>query len=141
MSSARRTRVAADAAQVSLDELRPARRLHLRRERRARTSSSAAASTVPTSATVSVTLSALRSKTALWTSRTADRNRLVKARLPMIDEATDWIMGRAAIRSRSRSSTTSSVIRSAISDRTLSSRSATVARLANWSEFTAALRT
>ena len=67
-----------------------------------RTTSSAAASTVPTSATVSVTLSALRLKTALWTSRTADRNRLVKARLAMIDEATDWITGRAAIRSRSR---------------------------------------
>jgi hypothetical protein len=48
--------------------------------------------------------------------------------------------GRAAIRSAWRFRTTSSVTFCAISARTLSSRSATVALLANWSEFTAACR-
>ena len=65
----------------------------------------------------------------------------MKARLPMIDEAIDSMSGRAASRSLSFLSTTSSVIFSATSERTLSSRSAAVARLANWSESTAALRT
>ena len=88
-----------------------------------------------------MTVSRSRSNRARWTSRTAVRNRLVKARLPTIVEATDSMIGRAAIRSRSCFSTTSSVTFSAISDRTLSSRSATVARLANWSESTTALRT
>jgi hypothetical protein len=62
----------------------------------------------------------------------------VNARLATTAEATDWISGRAAMRSVSRSSTTSSVIRSATTLRTLSSRSAAVARFANWSESTAA---
>jgi hypothetical protein len=48
--------------------------------------------------------------------------------------------GRAATRSAFCFSTTSSVIFSAMSDLTLSSRSAAVARLANWSEFTTVWR-
>ena len=51
------------------------------------------------------------------------------------------MIGRAAIRSALFFRTTSSVIFCATSERTLSSRSATVARLANWSESTAAWRT
>ena len=50
------------------------------------------------------------------------------------------MIGRAATRSAWFFSTTSSVIFSAISDLTLSSRSASVARLANWSELTTVWR-
>lgn len=50
---------------------------------------------------------------------------------PTIDETTDWMSGRAAMRSDSFLSTSWSVTRSAMSDRTLLSRSATVARLEN----------
>ena len=55
--------------------------------------SSAAARTVPTSATVSVTVSWSRSNSARCTSRTAVRNRLVNARPPTTSEATDSMIG------------------------------------------------
>ena len=55
----------------------------------------------------------------------------MNALLPTMLEATDWMIGRAASRSFCFLRTTSSVIFSAISERTLSSRSAAVARLAN----------
>ena len=103
-----------------------------------RTCSSAAASTAPTSATVSATVFLSRLKSARWTSRTALRNRPVNARPPTTSEATDSMIGRAAIRSAWFFRMTSSVSFCAIRERTLSSRSAAVARLANWSEFTAA---
>jgi hypothetical protein len=79
-----------------------------------------------------------RSKTARWTSRTPFRKAFVKAWPPMTEETMDWISGRAAIRSLAFLSTSSSVTRSATNDRTLPSCSATVARLANWSELVAA---
>jgi hypothetical protein len=101
----------------------------------------AAARTVPTSPTVSVTVFLSRLKTARWTSRTAARKRPVKARPPTISPAIDSMIGRAASRSASLRRMTSSVILSAISDLTLSSRSAAVARLANWSELMTAIRT
>ena len=53
---------------------------------------------------------------------------------PTASAATDSMSGRAASRFSSRASTTSSVIFVAIRPRTLSSRSASVARFANWSE-------
>ena len=66
--------VPADAPEVALDQLHlPVDSTCFASE--GRTFSSAAAITVPTSATVSVTVSLSRSKTARWTSRTADRNR------------------------------------------------------------------
>ena len=64
----------------------------------------------------------------------------MNARPPTTSDATDSMIGRAAIRSAWFFRTTSSVSFCAISERTLSSRSATVARFANWSEFTAAWR-
>jgi hypothetical protein len=73
-------------------------------------------------------------------SPTPERNSFPNARLPTIDETADSISGRAAIRSAARSSTTPSVILAATSVRELSSWSATVARLANWSESTSARR-
>ena len=96
-----------------------------------RTSWSAAARTVPTSAIVSVTVLWSRLKSARWTSRTAVRHSPRKARPPTISEATDSMIGRAASRSAWFFSTTSSVICCATSERTLSSLSASVARLAN----------
>ena len=55
----------------------------------------------------------------------------MNARPPTISDATDSMIGRAAIRSASFFRTSSSVTFWAISERTLSSCSATVARLAN----------
>jgi hypothetical protein len=105
-----------------------------------RTCWSAAASTVPTSATVSVRVSWSRRNNARCTSRTPDRNSAVNAGLVTTSPVTDSMIGRAAIRSRLFLSTTWSVIRSAISVFTLSARNASVARLANWSESTSAWR-
>ena len=79
---------------------------------------SAAAATMPTSASVSVTVSRSRWKTAPWTSRTARRNRLAKASPPTAPATADAISGRAVSRSGSRGSTSSSVTRSAIAVRT-----------------------
>ena len=65
----------------------------------------------------------------------------MNAPLPTTLDAIDSMIGRAASRSSWFLMTTSSVILSATSDFTLSSRSAAVARLANWSESIAARRT
>ena len=85
-------------------------------------------------------MSLSRLKSERCTSRTALRNSPVNARPPTTSDATDSMIGRAAIRSALLFSTTSSVTFCAISDFTLSSRSAAVARLANWSEFTTVWR-
>jgi hypothetical protein len=105
------------------------------------TTSRPAATIVPTSASASVTVCSSRSNTARWTSRTPARNAPLNALPPTASETIDSISGRAATRSGLFFSTSRSVTRSAISERTLSSVSATVARLANWSESTAARRT
>ncbi len=99
--------------------------------RSGRTCCSAAAITVPTSAIVSATVSLSCLNSERCTSRTAFPNSSVNARLPTTPEATDSMIGRAATRSALFFNTTSSVIFSPISDLTLSSRSAAVARLAN----------
>jgi hypothetical protein len=65
----------------------------------------------------------------------------VNARPPTTEETTDSMSGRAATRSLALASTSWSVTCVAINERTLSSCSAAVARLANWSESTAARRT
>jgi hypothetical protein len=102
------------------------------------TASSPAATIVPTSASASVTVCWSRSNTARWTSRTPARNAPVNAGPPTTEDTTDSISGRAVRRLLALGSTSSSVRRAAMSDRTLSSRSAAVARLANWSESTPA---
>jgi hypothetical protein len=105
-----------------------------------RTTFSAAATIVPASATVSVTVCWSRSNTARCTSRTPARKARVNAPPPTTDDTTDSISGRAASRSAWFASTSSSVTRWAITARTPSSVRAAVARLANWSESTAAWR-
>ena len=60
---------------------------------------SAAAATVPMSATVSATVFSSRSKTARWASSAARRKRLRKARPPTRPEIADAMSGRAASRS------------------------------------------
>ena len=64
----------------------------------------------------------------------------MKARPPTTSAVTVSMIGRAPIRSASRFRMTSSVIFCASSAFTLSSRSASVARFANWSELTAVCR-
>ena len=99
----------------------------IRRASAGRTACSPAATTVPTSASVNVSVRWSRANTARWTSRTPARNRPVKARAPTADDTTDATSGRAASRSSCCSSSWS-VTRAAISERTLSSPNATVAR-------------
>ena len=103
--------------------------------------SRAEAATVPTSATVRVTVCSSRSKTARCRSRTPARKSPPKALPPTAEETTDSMSGRAASRSSALRSTRSSVTFSATSERTAGDWRATVARSANWSEFTATWRT
>ena len=102
--------------------------------------SSAAAATVPTSASVSVTVFRSRWNTAACTSRTARTNSALNAVPPTTVDTTCSMIGRAAIRSACCFSTTWSVTRCATSVRTLSSRSVADARPANWFESNSARR-
>jgi hypothetical protein len=120
----------AETADVARHELYPLGRLELVGERGPHLLEGRRG-TVPTSVRVSVTVFLSRLNSARCRSRTALRKRLVNARPPTISDATDSMIGRAASRSSSFFRTSSSVTFCAISERTLSSCSATVARLAN----------